>query len=132
LKEFVIMGRKPSEIIDYHERLGVPESASMSDIRKAYLEMASKYHPDKNIGSEEESELEFVAIGEAYGVLTKGRERTIHNDSVWESSDGLGKGVSVGNVEFPYHEYMFRKLREEGVAFTNRVFSGNRTYHNNS
>lgn len=31
---------------DYYETLSVPRTASAEDIRKAYRELARKYHPD--------------------------------------------------------------------------------------
>jgi len=33
--------------------------------------LAIKYHPDKNLGNEEKSKLEFIAIGEAYEKCTQ-------------------------------------------------------------
>lgn len=57
---------RPSEIKDYYERLGLSNEASDSEIKKAYREKALIYHPDKNLGKEEESRLEFIAVSEAY------------------------------------------------------------------
>ena len=38
---------------DYYEVLGIDRNASASEIKKAYLKRANKYHPDTNPGYKE-------------------------------------------------------------------------------
>ena len=59
------MGGVPS---DPYAILGVDKSASQEDIKRAYREIARKYHPDKNPGDAEAQRI-FSAAAEAYRVL---------------------------------------------------------------
>ncbi len=56
------------EYRDYYKTLGVSRSASQEEIKKAYRQMAVKYHPDKNKG-DKKAEERFKEISEAYEVL---------------------------------------------------------------
>ena len=53
---------------DYYEVLGVNRSATPEQIKKAYRQMALKYHPDRNSGNKEAEE-KFKEAAEAYEVL---------------------------------------------------------------
>jgi hypothetical protein len=61
---------KPSETKDFYERLGVSRTASESDLKKAYRNLAHQWHPDHNPGREADSKIEFIAISEAYKKLS--------------------------------------------------------------
>ncbi|MGA2122230.1 MAG: molecular chaperone DnaJ [Methanoregula sp.] len=54
---------------DYYEILGVKKDASQDDIKKAFRQLARKYHPDLNKGSKE-AEAKFKEINEANQVLS--------------------------------------------------------------
>jgi curved DNA-binding protein len=59
---------------DYYRILGLAKSASPEEIKKAYRQMALKYHPDRNKG-DKGSEARFKDISEAYAVLSHPEKR---------------------------------------------------------
>ncbi len=60
---------------DYYEILGVPRTASIDDIKKAYRKLAMQYHPDRNPGNKEAEE-KFKEAAEAYEVLSDQDKRS--------------------------------------------------------
>jgi molecular chaperone DnaJ len=59
---------------DYYEVLGVGRSATEDEIKKAYRQLALKYHPDRNPGNKE-AEDKFKEAAEAYEVLSDTEKR---------------------------------------------------------
>ena len=54
---------------DYYEVLGIDKGADEGSIKKAYRNLAKKYHPDMNPGNAE-AEQRFKEVNEAYSVLS--------------------------------------------------------------
>ncbi|HPT06511.1 MAG TPA: DnaJ domain-containing protein, partial [Candidatus Egerieousia sp.] len=54
---------------DYYEVLGVSKTAGADEIKKAYRQLALKYHPDRNPG-DKSAEEKFKEAAEAYDVLS--------------------------------------------------------------
>lgn len=59
---------------DLYEILGIKKEASESEVRKAYLKLAKKYHPDVNPG-DKNAEQKFKEINLAYEVLKDEKKR---------------------------------------------------------
>ena len=59
---------------DYYEVLGVDRGADEAAIKKAYRQLAKKYHPDMNPGDKDE-EMKFKEASEAYAVLSDPEKR---------------------------------------------------------
>lgn len=72
-------GRYFHAVRDYYSILGVPPSASESEIKKAFRKLAVRYHPDKNTSLEAKSV--FQEINEAYDVLSDPEKRGRYDES---------------------------------------------------
>lgn len=57
----------------YYKLLGLDRLATVEEIKAAYRALAMIYHPDRNIGKEEEAEIKFKEIHAAYEILMERR-----------------------------------------------------------
>lgn len=82
--------------IDYYEVLGVSKNASQKDIKKAYYQLAKKYHPDSN-KDDPEAAKKFQQVSEAYEVLSDPNKR-----SYYDQTGSTSPGSSGGSSQDPF------------------------------
>lgn len=82
---------------DYYEVLGVPKDADDAAIKRAYRQLAKKYHPDMNPG-DKEAEAKFKEASEAYAVLSDADKRRQYDQFGHAAFDGGAGGA--GGFDF--------------------------------
>jgi molecular chaperone DnaJ len=86
---------------DFYQVLGVPDSASQGDIKKAYRRLAKQYHPDANPNNPSAAE-RFKEISEAHSTLSDPAKRKQYDQMRrYGAFDGMprrpaGAGASRG------------------------------------
>jgi molecular chaperone DnaJ len=86
---------------DYYEVLGVDRQADDAELKRAFRELARRYHPDVNPG-DQRSEDRFKEANEAYAVLSDARARARYDrygfagvGQPTDGSQGLGSVVDM-------------------------------------
>jgi curved DNA-binding protein CbpA len=64
---------------DYYRILGLTRSAKPEDVKAAYLRLAQKFHPDKNLDCAEWAADLFKEVQEAYEVLSDSTKRRVYD-----------------------------------------------------
>ena len=59
----------------HYDRLGLPATASAEDLRQAFRLLSKRYHPDTSSLPVVEAEAAFLALQNAYGVLSDPEQR---------------------------------------------------------
>src|SRR5438552_8843161 len=112
---------------DYYDILGVKKNAPDDEIKKAYRNLAKKYHPDRNKGNKE-AENKFKEISEAYAVLSDKEKREQYDRLGREAFSGGqwgGAGASpFGGFDFSQFTEQFGGARSGGRRSTRRSTPG--------
>ena len=101
-----------SSRLNYYEVLGVKKNANQEEIKRAYVRLARRYHPDKNPG-DEEAERKFREASEAYEVLSDPEKRKLYDE-------GGVKGIrDSGFLGFNSMEDIFNRFEDIFGKFGN-------------
>lgn len=103
---------------DLYQILGVNRDAPQDEIRKAYLKLAHKYHPDKT-GGDKEAEEKLKEINAAYDILKTPEKRKQYDQFGSTSPGGFGGGGGPGGAGFeaPFEDFfdmLFGQKRRPG------------------
>jgi len=105
---------------DYYETLGVEKSATKEEIKKAYKNLAKKYHPDLNKASD--AEQKFKEINEAASVIGNEQKRRNY-DQFGSAEPGVGGGGFTG---FDFSDFMQGSGGFDFGSIFDEVFGGRR------
>lgn len=86
---------------DYYEVLGVGKDADEREIKKAFRQLAKKYHPD--VSKEADAEEKFKEAQEAYAVLSDSDKKAQYDQfghSAFEGPQGGAGGFDFGGFDF--------------------------------
>ena len=108
---------------DYYEVLGVNKNATEEELKKAYRQVAKKYHPDLNPGNAE-AEAKFKEANEAYAVLSDADKRRKYDQFGHAGVDGNGFGGGGFNYTDMDFSDIFSSIFGGGFGGSSRRRSG--------
>ncbi|XP_075998898.1 dnaJ heat shock protein family (Hsp40) member A3a isoform X1 [Genypterus blacodes] len=121
---------------DFYQILGVPRSSTQKEIKKAYYQMAKKFHPDTNKDDPQAKE-KFAQLAEAYEVLSDEGKRKQYDTYGSASFDagqaGGGQQYWSGQTSNIDPEELYRKIFGEfsagrGFGDFNAIFEQPKEY----
>ncbi len=99
---------------DFYQVLGVSESASPEEVKKAFRKLAKRYHPDRHHG-DKAAEQKFKEVSEAYNTLSDKNKRAEYDTlRRYGAFAGAGAGQGRGGGGFGNGNVDFSQFFREG------------------
>ena len=99
---------------DYYVILGVSKTSSLEEIKKAYKNLAKKYHPD--ISKDKGTEEKFKEISEAYAVLSDEKKKAQYDQF---GHAGFDQRYSQEDIFRGFDSNIFDEIFGESSGFEN-------------
>jgi curved DNA-binding protein CbpA len=107
---------------DHYSVLGVPPSATIGELRRAYRRLAKVHHPDKNPGDEQNARLQFERVRLAYEVLSDERKRQLYDRHTRpRAADHTPQTDDPTDIAYRMLERLLAEAAEEGLAWFDRL-----------
>ena len=107
----------------YYEVLGVAKGAAADDIKKAYRQLALKYHPDRN-PDDKAAEEKFKELGEAYDVLGDTDKKAAYDRYGHAAFSAGAGGGARGAYQVGVLKGLAEILKKERITNPFQVLSG--------
>ena len=120
---------------DYYQILGLDNTASADQIKKAYRKLAMQYHPDRNHGKEEWANEKFKGINEAFSVLGDPEKRREYDQfgtvgtvgdifgsqATRTTLDDLMQDFGEAGLDFGFHDDIFGDITQNTGFINYRI-----------
>ena len=106
--------------VGYYDDLGIDKSASHSDVKRAYRQLAKEFHPDRNASKNATDD--FKRITSAYEVLSDVKQRKKY-DNECDNQFDLNKIFNSNsfNNKFNKHKIKAKKKFEKEAKSTIKI-----------
>ena len=100
--------------VDYFKVMGVDRNSSTLDIKKRYIELTKKYHPDINVKNQDFYRL----INEAYSILSNETKKEKHLIELTESRNWQENNNSMHSRYKERSDQEWREVRQRNMKET--------------
>mmetsp|Transcript_47098 Transcript_47098/g.105671 ORF Transcript_47098/g.105671 Transcript_47098/m.105671 type:complete len:343 (-) Transcript_47098:11-1039(-) len=97
---------RASQPEDFYDILGLDRNATDEQIKKAYRQLALKWHPDRHTENKKEAEEKFKQVAKAYSVLSDEKQRSMYDSG--HSAAQFHQGAAGSTGEDPVE--IFRRM----------------------
>ena len=108
---------------DYYKILGVERNADDQTIKKAYRNLAMKYHPDRNQG-DAKAEKRFKDLNEANDVISDEEKRAAYDrfgHAAFEQGGASSGGFEQVLIDHGYEKYDYKSNDINKLIETNNI-----------